>query len=298
PLVVAITGDELLSRQMETYLAGDRITPVIYPEHSDALEKFDEGVIDGIVSMNRSEENFPIFVDLIVSKGDVTSSMLISHIKDAMELYENQVRDRYLAEPNAIRLDKLKIRASGNSIMTQIFEALYSILLPFLLLMPGVLLGGLVIDIIIEELETKTLNLLMLVISFKRYLFEILLATVSLSMLQVLAWEFLLLGQGIAIANLPAITGLIFLLNLILFIMCIILTLGVMDKTRAQLIYSFLVILLFASAPLFSVNPIRVITRLALGLVSVPLMAYMLALSGIAAVLFISMMVVVSAKQW
>lgn len=298
PITVALTGDSYVSERVEPYFERSDINVVIYPEQSTALEKFEAGDIDGILIFNTSKDYLPIYIDMIVPKGDVKASIITSSVKDALEIFENELRDNYLAEPNAIRLDRLHMTRKANPVTTQIFEALYSILIPFLLLMPGVLLGGLVIDIIIEEIETKTLNLLMLIISFRRYLLEVLFSILALSMLQVVLWQYLLSLQGIAIAHLPQITLLTLILNFFLFVMCIILTLGVMDKTRAQLIYSFVVILLFATAPLFSINPIRIISRLAIGLVAVPFASYALILTGISTVLFIAMMLVVKAKEW
>jgi ABC-type Na+ efflux pump permease subunit len=298
PITIALTGDSYVAQRIEPYFERSEIYAVVYPEEVTALEKFEEGDIDGILVFNTSEDYLPIYIDMIVPKGDVKASIITSSVKDALEIYENELRDRYLAEPNAIRLDRLHMTRKANPVTTQIFEALYNILIPFLLLMPGVLLGGLVIDIIIEELETKTLNLLMLIISFRRYLFEVLVSILALSMAQVVLWQYLLSIQGIVIANLPQITVLTLILNFLLFVMCILLTLAVNDKTRAQLIYSFVVILLFATAPLFSINPIRVISRLAIGLVAVPFMSYALILGAISLVLFIAMMLVVNVKEW
>ncbi len=297
-ITIGITGDMDQIPIVEEYIKDSGFAYAIYTSQDNAEKDFESEKIDGIIDILPRTEHLPIYIRLTLVKGDVRSSMLLSEMKSVLEIYENELREKNLAEPDAILLDRLRIKEVPNPVATQIFEALYSILIPFLLLMPGVLIGGLIIDILMEELEKKTLNLLILILSFRRYLFELLVATMGISVIQILLWQLLLSWQGIIIANLPAITAIVIMVNFIMFIFCILLTLTVMDKTRAQLIYSFLMLLLFASTPLFSVNPIRVISRLAIGLVQVNFIIYFLALAGIAAALFSAMMFVVESKEW
>ncbi len=295
---IAITGDLMLSERLSELFEESDLRYELYTSSDEALRMFEEKHVDGVMSIRRAEELFPVYVDMYVPKGDVKTSIILSETQRILEVLENEMREERLAEPDAIMLDKLRMTQRSNSIATQIFETLYSILIPFLLLMPGVLLGGMVIDILIEELEKKTLNLLMLVISFRRYIFELIIATLAISTLQILVWQILISIQGIMISNLPKITVLVIMMNLIMFIFCIIITLAVMDKTKAQLIYSFMVLLTFASMPLFSINPIRVISRLAIGVVEVSFIPYISAMTAIAAALFISMMFSISGKEW
>ncbi len=295
--VIGITGDIDLTETLSTYFGESNLDFALYSQYGEAIDSFMEGDIDGIVSMSR-DSHLPIYIDMYVPQGDAKTSMIMTEMKDILEVYENDLREQNIAQPDAVMLDRLRMTERSNNVVTQIYETLYSILIPFLLLMPGILLGGLVIDILIEELEKKTLNILMLIITFKIYIFELILATLTMSMLQVISWQFLLAVQGITMNNLPQITLLVMLLNLIMFIMCIIITLAVMDKTKAQLIYSFLVLLLFASMPLFSINPIRVISRLSIGIVPVSFVSYASILSIITVALFISMMFSIRGKEW
>lgn len=298
PIHIGITGDSYLRQKVATYFETSKLIASVYPEEEVTLSKFEEGVIDAVIIVNRSKDYYPIYLSVIIPKGDIKSSVITSEVKEALQVFENELRDDNLAEISAIRLDKLKIKNKSNSITTQVFEALYSILIPFLLLLPGVLLGGLIIDILVEEMETKTLNLLMIITTFRKYLFEIILAVMGLSMLQVLTWELLLSLKGIVINNLPYITGLILFLNFVMFIACVLLSILIKEKTRAHLVYSFLVILLFATAPLFRMNPIRVISRLAIGLETVPIAIYYVIVISLAVFLFTFMNVVAKRKQW
>lgn len=294
---IAITGNRHFSSRIIGYFDDD-INIIEYDSHQDAIDDFFLKEIDAILNVGVGEEFLPIFIELTIPKGDVKSSMILAKVREGLEIYENVLRENNLAEPDAIMLDRLNIKERANPVATQIYEALYSLLIPFLLLMPGILLGGLVIDILIEELEKKTLNLLMLIISFRRYIFELIIATLTISVVQILLWQFLLAWQGIEINNLAQITAITIMLNFIMFLFCIILTLAIMEKTKSQVIYSFLILLLFATMPLFEVNPIRVITRLAIGLEPVAFYSYFLILSGIAVVLFSSMMIVIKGKEW
>ncbi len=298
PINIGITGDSYLRQKVATYFEQSKLIASVYPEESVTLSKFAEGSIDAVIIVNRSKEYYPIYLSVIIPKGDIKSSVITSEVKDSLQVFENELRDENLAEISAIRLDRLKIKNKSNSITTQVFEALYSILIPFLLLLPGVLLGGLIIDILVEEMETKTLHLLMIITTFRKYLFEIILSVVGLSMLQVITWELLLSLKGIIINNLPYITGLVLFLNFVMFIACVLLSILVKEKTRSHLIYSFLIILLFATAPLFRMNPIRVISRLAIGLETVPIWTYNGIVIGIAILLFTFMNFVAKRKEW
>jgi ABC-type Na+ efflux pump permease subunit len=295
---IGITGDNYLRQKVATYFENSKLIASVYPEESSTLTKFENGDIDAVLIVNRSDDYYPIYISLIIPKGDIKSSLITSEVKDALQVFENELRDDNLAEISAIRLDRLKIKNKSNSITTQVFEALYSILIPFLLLLPGVLLGGLIIDILVEEMETKTLNLLMIITTFRKYLFEILLSVTGLAMLQVLTWELLLSLKGIVINNLPYITGLILFLNFAMFIACVLLAILVKDKTRSQLIYSMLIILLFATAPIFKMNPIRVISRLAIGLETVPILMYYGVVIFLGMALFVFMNVIAAKKEW
>lgn len=298
PIHIAITGDSYVRNKLIPYFEDTELIALVTEFESDALQKFETGDVDAVLVANKSKDIYPIYLNLILPKGDVKGSVIASEVKNALHVYENEIRDNNLAEPDAIRLDKLKLKSDSNSITTQVFEALYSILIPFLLLLPGVLLGGLVIDIIIEEMETKTLNILMIITTFRKYVFEILLAVTGLSMLQVLTWELLLVAKGIIIHNLPYISVLIMFLNFMMFIACVLLTLFIKEKTRAQVIYSFIVILLFSSAPIIYMNPIRVITRLSIGLESVPMGIYYIVLLILTGILFGVMNFAISKKEW
>ena len=295
---IAITGDRTLSERVKQYFDEPNMNVVIIEDYNEALEKFYSEDVDVVIDIGIRDNFVPIYIELILPKGDIKHSMILAQIKDKLEIYENVLREKHLAEPDSIMLDRLRIKETSNPVATQIFEALYSILIPFLILMPGILLGGLIIDILIEELEKKTLNILVLIVSFRRYIFELIIATLSISMIQILTWQFLLTFQGIIIYNLPEITAITIMLNFIMFIFCVILTLAVMDKTKAQVIYSFLVLLLFASMPLFQINPIRVISRLAIGLEPVFFIGYFASLSFISIVLFSAMMIVIKDKEW
>ena len=297
-ITIAITGDLQTARNIKEYFKDSELEVILAEHKENAYELFALEEINAVIEIQPRDNFLPIYIDLTLPKGDIKSSMILAKIKERLEIYETVLRERNLAEPEAIMLDRIRIKESSNPVATQIFEALYSLIIPFLLLMPGILLGGLVIDILIEELEKKTLNLLMLIISFRRYIFELIIATLGISMVQVVAWQFLLSIQGITISNLPKITMIIIMLNLIMFIFCVILTLAIMDKTKAQLTYSFLVLLLFASMPLFDVNPIRIISRLAIGLEFVPFISYFLSLSLISIILFSGMMIVIKGKEW
>lgn len=267
-----------------------------YETKQDALADFEANRIDAIIGFSASER--PVLVEVSLPKGDIKTSMATTIVRDKLQVFEDYLRQKEIEDDRLIELTLLNVRNKASSASASLFEALYNIVIPFLILLPGILLGGLIIDVLFEDLETKTINLLMIITTFRKYLYELLLTVLLLTVVQVIFWEFILLAKGIIISHLALITSLTLFINLIMFMVAILLTLLFQEKTRAQITYSFVIILLFVSAPLSMYNPIRMITKLSVGLLETPFYIYSGILVAIIAILTGFITYIAEKKEW
>ncbi len=264
------------------------------PDKETALDAFYASEVDVIVNFKNDVR--PYEVDLYFPKGDIKTSTAVDIVKEKLTLFEDELRHEDIED--LVKLSLINTKSKASNMFVSIYEALYEIMIPFILLLPGILLGGLLIDIIYQDLETKTINLLMIATTFKRYIYEILSVIMGISIVQVLIWELLLVFKKIQIANIPFITSLIVFVYLIMFIIAILLVIIIKDKTRSQITYSFFVIILFLTAPLLNFNPIRVITRLSIGLIKVPIFGYYSFLLLIITLLLVLLNYVIEKMEW
>jgi hypothetical protein len=274
----------------------------IYNNKSFALTDFSNEKIDGLIGFpDSSDMNKYYDLDLTIPKGDLKSSLVMTILKNKLELFEDYLRVNTINETDKnsyISLTKIVSSQKSSSTSSALYESLYEIILPFLLLLPGILLGGLLIDILFEDLETKTINLLMIITSFKKYLYEIILSVLLLSTIQVVIWELLLVLKGITIHNLPIISSMVILLNLILFLIAVSFVFLFNEKTKAQITYSFVIILLFVSSPISYLNPIRMIIRLAIGIEFVNIIPYFVLLIFLISLGIFGLSLYADKKEW
>jgi hypothetical protein len=267
-----------------------------YETKTDAIKEFEEHKVDVLIGFSAAKD--PYLVKVSLPKGEIRTSVAMTIVKEKLEQFEDYLRHKNLVDDRLIKLSLLNVKNKATSASASLFEALYNIIIPFLILLPGILLGGLVIDILFEDLETKTINLLMIITTFRKYIYEILLTVMILASAQVLLWEMMLIAKGIFISHLPLITSMTIFLDLILFMIAILLTLLFNEKTRAQITYSFVIILMFVSAPLTKYNPIRMITKLAIGLEQTQFFIYMGVLVALIAIFTGIVTYVAEKKEW
>jgi ABC-2 type transport system permease protein len=256
------------------YLNGSRYANVlIYEDAEEAVISFEQGILDAVVVENSKEipKNYTIYLP----DSQIQSTIILALLKDRFELYEDTIR-REQIDANAIPLDKITLVGREVKGADYSFELLYGLLIPFLLLLPAFLIGSLVIDNLSEEIERKTMNLLLIATSFKRIVAEIVLATSIMLIAQVLMWFGFLRLQGIAMANYLEIVVYVLLFTVLVVLVGVLLAVTLKTKTKAQLIYSLFVMGISVSLNATPLNPVNVISRLSLGLESVGFAPYMI----------------------
>lgn len=273
--LAVVTADE--KHELIGYLAEKQsIRLHVTQRFDDAVQAFYEGRVDGILVLSqvKAMDEKPIKLDLYLPKTDIKATVIAAALKRPIERYEGSVRklraQRLPPEFRGALSFDLDLPPSRR--VSSYYEFVYGILIPLLVIAPVLISGGLVIDLLTEEMEKKTLQMLLASpLSLTRILDGKMAVAASIAPLQSLLWMFLLEVNGIEILNKSAIFILAAALALFLVACGSIISLIYRRRGPAHFIYSLLLLnLFFASLTFHWVSPFGVITKLALDALAFP----------------------------
>ena len=259
---IGIVGDE--NGDFKKIIRNDRkISASYFKTMEDAEAQFYNGKIDGVIvipptSLNSSK---PIKLDLYLPKNDLRSTLVTVNLKNPLEDFEDTARaERSERLPPISQLSVDPPSSSGY------FEFVYGLLIPLLMFTPAFISGGLIIDLITEEFDHKTMDLLLSSpITFKEILGGKILTATIISPLQALAWLVLLRFNGIPTKNPITILIFVTVLTLMLVLFGVIFSLQFKDRAQVHFMYSILLLLMFTLSSLMTNSPFNLIARLAIG---------------------------------
>lgn len=280
PLPVGVVGSPLVAERIDNERA---IFIHHYSNRELAHAAFLEGKIDAYLIEDTSR--LPHILEIVVPKNDIRASILLSIMKPHLEMYEDVLRKQHAPQKEAIALSSIRLNRFPDASATKIFEILYAIVVPFFLLLPGILLSSMIIDILIEDIDKKTIPLVLMRISASRYISELGIGVVVFTLIQVLLWMGLLALRKVILLGVWQILLLSILWSVIFFLLAALTSLLFPNKTKSQLIYSFLMIFLFSSLGVSEFHPLRLITSFALGLPTPPLAVVLMLHGGLLFVL-------------
>jgi ABC-type Na+ efflux pump permease subunit len=241
------------------------------------MEKFDQAVrafyrgeVDGILVIpeEKASGNKPVKIDLYLPKMDVRATVIASRLKEPIERYESSVRSSRAARlPQDLReVMSYEIELPKAKRASSYYEFVYGILIPLLLIAPALIAGGLIIDLLTEETEKKTMGLLL---SSPTGLPHVLdgkaIVSVLTAVSQSILWLFLLELNGIPIYNKLPLAVFVTAITMFLVAMGSFISLYYGRRGVSHLVYSLLLLNLFIASLLFpNASPMGVITKLAL----------------------------------
>lgn len=260
------------------------------PEFSTAMEAFYDGRVDGVlvVPEEDAQGSKPIKLDLYLPKTELEATVLATAMKRPLQRYESSVRKLrvHRVSPEfreVLSFDPGLPRPERSS---SYFEFVYGVLIPLLLITPALVSGGLIIDLLTEELERKTLQMLLASpLSMGSILDGKALVAVPLAPAQSMLWMYLLELNGIQVLSKGAV--LVFIAGISLLMVCCGAALALHYEKRgtAHFVYSlFLINLFLASMAVPWISPLGVITRLGLGSSDVQSLALFAAYPALAVV--------------
>ncbi|MDY6964498.1 MAG: ABC transporter permease [Halobacteriota archaeon] len=241
-----------------------RVSITHFSSFKDAKEKFYDHRIDGIVVVPSMPENSSdaIKIDIFLPRNDIRSTLIAVYLKEPLEEFEMELRyDDIDKLPPVAKLD-----VEGSDSSTSYFEFIYGLLIPLLMFTPAFISGGLIIDLITEEFDHETIDLLMVSpITSTQVMHGKLLVAAVIAPLQAFAWIALLVLNGISVYNVSMILILVTAVTCLLVLFGAILSLQFKERGQVHFIYSILLLLLFTTSSLMPNSPFNLTAKLAIG---------------------------------
>jgi len=261
--------------ELNEFIRKSQVKPFYYNDVSNALDDFYTGKIDAIVVIPaQSSDGFEIIrVMVYLPKSDIMGMLVTLQLKKPLEEYETYVREvrasRINFEPTKLYVETIPKKTSTY------FEFIYGILIPLLVFTPVFISGGLIIDMITEEFERKTFDLLMVTpASFMEILNGKMLVAVLIVPLQAFIWLVLISMNGVTVENIWIILLLVSLVAALVVAIGAIIAVTYKKRLISQYMYSLLLILMFLVGYLISNSPFNLVTRLSSGSIGVEALTF------------------------
>jgi len=252
--------------ELKQFLQESHIHPRYYQDIDSAITDFNNNRIDAVlvippVAPSGSEI---IRLKLYMPASDIRGTLVTLQLKKPLEEFEAYVRDirapRVGFEPVRLYIDEILKKTSTY------FEFIYGVLVPLLVFTPVFISGGLIIDMVTEEYERKTMEMLEVApMSFSQILNGKMLVAVLIVPMQALLWIALVGVNRIAVHNITGILLVITVIAVDIVLLGAIIAIKYRDRTISQYLYSLMLIFLFLGVYLFADSPFNLVTRLASG---------------------------------
>ncbi|GGN87776.1 ABC transporter permease [Haloarcula pellucida] len=259
---VAVTGDAR-DALLDAAAEQEGADAVAYRNPDAAILAFEERRVDAVLNARYVEaasgDGNRIAVTARVPEGSVRSTLIVVEVRRVLNALERQER---VERAGSLDTDPVPLPPEASA--SPYFGFTYTVLIPLLLFLPAFISGSVVVDTITEEIERGTLELLRVApVSLLDVVDGKALGMVLLAPAQALLWVLLLMGNGIPVANVPAI--LLFVAAVAVVVVTIGVVLGVAMRRRrpAQLLYSVLTLVVFGAAVLLPEHPATTVAKLA-----------------------------------
>ncbi len=229
-----------------------------YDSLDRAMEDFYNRKVDAIVVFHGNRT-----VDVILPKDEAITLRAVSYLRDKFLEYEDKVRRSigiYKPEFKVYNLELKEVKVPRR--ISSSYEFIYSILIPIVVLTVALVCASLLIDIISEEYERKTIYIFL---SAPTSIREIILAKISVSLLLLIfltiLWMSAFYIRGIEIKN-PHIVFLLSLAIGVIFIsLSVLIVSAFLDRNRSQLLFSIVSISIITVSFVFPEMPSGTIAR-------------------------------------
>jgi len=236
---------------------------VCYDEKT-AMELFRDEKVDAVLVFKEIDGRK--YVDVIVPDDEIRAAQVLSFVKKQLVSYEEELREKY-GIPNL----ELKVYSGGREVTipsgsSTIFKFIYLILIPLLAITTSVVAAGMTIDSICEEIQTKSLEVLLSTpISPFRISIAKIASPIVFSSSIIALWLLLLAINRIDIVN-PVMVFLLSVSLTALFVsVAYVMAAKLKDRERAQLIFSVIAAGLLPLLVTKAVSPAVMIGRAAAG---------------------------------
>ncbi|HSA38873.1 MAG TPA: ABC transporter permease [Methanoregula sp.] len=256
---VAYTGND---SQMLDELSASQDFRVYRMNLSDGVAALKERKLSAVIWVPQTlpDAQEPVKITLYTLQNDLQSAIVDLKLKDIFLHYETDLRT-----VRAGRLHDAPVPLSIPNVSGgDFYEFVYGLLIPLLVFMPAIIASALVIDLLTEEYQHETLETLISTpVTFAEMVWGKVLACELMVPVQAGAWILLLMINGITIDNAGLILLQVSVTSLILILLGTLTALYYRERTAAQFIFSTALVVVMLLALALPVNPLNLLTRLA-----------------------------------
>lgn len=264
---IALDPDVIEDEALRALLRDSGLGTLPTENENDTWEVFRSGHVDGALFKTPpvlgSDPNITTSnLTLVLPDGNLRTTLTLVQVKEVLEKYE-----RFLREERSERLGFEPIyvqdAAKGGS-----YGFVYSLLIPLLVFLPVVLAGALCADSLTEEVQRKTIPLLLASPATPADVVEgKLIANVSLAPLLSVAWFLLLALNGLTVSVVDAIAILVLstAIAYLLAIVATVIALATRDRNKAHVLYAATMFMLLALSLALPVSPVNAVALFAAG---------------------------------
>jgi len=281
-ITVGIAGEERDKLEGAAREAG--LNPFVVQDRAEAVQAFERGEVDALLTASRvdGEEGDRLDVTATVPAEDLRTTLIVVQVRSMLTELERTERGERVEH---LEFVPLEVPEGGDS--SPFFGFTYTILLPLLLFLPPFISGSIAVDSITEEIERGTLELLRVApVSVTDIVDGKAAAMVAIAPAQALLWLALLWVNGIAIGNVLPLLALVTALALVAVAVGVFLGLVTGKRRQAQLLYSVLVLALFALAAVLPEHPGRTVALLAVDSATTTTFLHVAGFSALAVALY------------
>lgn len=277
--------------ELRQFIEKSQVNPHYYRDVDSALVAFYNNKIDAVIVIPKEESGGNEIINLVIylPKSDIRGTFVTLELKKPLEEYEGYVRDirgeRIGFEPIKLYVDNIPKKTSTY------FEFIFGILIPLLVFTPVFISGGLIIDMLTEEYERKTMDLLLVTpMSFSQILNGKMITAIIIVPAQAFLWLLLVRLNGVVVHNIGLILLLSGIIAAIVVIIGAIIAVKYKKRMISQYLYSLVLILMFLMGYLFTNSPFNLVTRLSADSIGAQALVYCGAYGAVAVVLYMGMM--------
>ena len=214
-----------------------------YSSLDKAMRDFYSGKVDAVIYLPNESLAKPNFVTVFLPKDEIAGIVAGSKVKEILIEYEKKMRAvRGIPPDDGFKIVDYNFNSVVERGSSVTFRFIYSVLIPLLAITTGIIAGGLVVDQITEEFESRTIEVVLSTpMSFREFIAGKIVVSLLVSTLLSITW-IALLALNVEIANIPLLFLTTISFSLILTSAGAVIASYLCDRERSQLIFSFLAI--------------------------------------------------------
>jgi ABC-2 type transport system permease protein len=231
-----------------------------------------------------TENGSRFIVNVVLPTEDIQTTLVVVSVRELLANLEEIERGNRVdsLEFTPVEVPSAENPAGGGT--TEFFGFTYTILIPLLLFLPSFISGSLAVDLITEELERGTLELLRVApVSLVDVVDGKAIGMVAIAPLQAALWLALLHLNGISIGNPASLLVMVTAVTTVAVAAGLLFGLVTGQRRRAQFLYSMLMIFLFGVASLLPEHPASTMVKLAADSATLATFAHVAAAAVVAA---------------